>query len=232
MEKSSLDATMGVGGDPCSGRGSGGQSLPPSSVPYESSPRSPNRKRGSSYLKWLLVRNSASIIMEPNLSSIVEMAEEQPIMPKDLDVIREGYSIPDSIVLSAPALHETPRDYCPGHLFLNEHMLRAGVQRRFGPSMSRQPVLPSIPRRGCLADRYLWRELLIYRLLQGYVVFLTRDDVKTTDNLPDPAPGWESRFFFARLSLEKDNWGVPEKWGEIRTVSSSRGRDYMLYLRT
>ncbi|KAL5986651.1 hypothetical protein ACLOJK_014984 [Asimina triloba] len=46
-----------------------------------------------------------------------------------------------------------------------------------------------------MEDRYLWRELLIYRSLQGYAVFSTRDDVKTIDNLPDPAPGWESRFF-------------------------------------
>ncbi|KAL6000749.1 hypothetical protein ACLOJK_006475 [Asimina triloba] len=34
------------------------------------------------------------------------------------------------------------------------------------------------------------------------------------DNPPDPTPGWESRFFFARLLSERDIWGVPERWVE------------------
>ncbi|KAL5985383.1 hypothetical protein ACLOJK_027367, partial [Asimina triloba] len=149
---SSLGATVGAGGDPYSEQGSGGRFLPPSSIPSGSSPHFSSWKRDDSYLKWRLFRNSASIIMESrgvlrffictrisqllpppslltNLSSIVEMAKEQPITPEDLDVIRE-------------------------------------------------------------------------------------DDMKTIDNLPDLAFGWELRFFCARLLSEKDIWCVPEKWEE------------------
>ncbi|KAL5978097.1 hypothetical protein ACLOJK_029214 [Asimina triloba] len=69
-------------------------------------------------------------------------------------------------------------------------------------------------RRGCSTDRYLWREFLICRSLQSYTVFSTRNDVKAIVNPPDPTLGWESRFFFARLSSERDIWGVPEQWEE------------------
>ncbi|KAL6004123.1 hypothetical protein ACLOJK_004670 [Asimina triloba] len=86
---------------------------------------------------------------------MLEMAEEQPITPEDLNTIREGYNIPISIVLSAPApaLHETSQDYHPGHLCLNEHMLRAGVRVPFEferdiwgvPEQWEEPLPHSIP---------------------------------------------------------------------------------------
>ncbi|KAL6002419.1 hypothetical protein ACLOJK_034351 [Asimina triloba] len=160
------------------------------------------------------------------------MAEEQLIMPEDLDAIREGYGIPASIALSAPALQETSRDHRLRYLCSNEHILRVGVRIpfEFGVAealwafhVSPAHVVPHswniiqamawfCERRGCLADRYLWRELLICRSLHGYAMFLTRDDVKAIDNPPVLAPGWESRFFFARLSVEGDIWGIPEQW--------------------
>ncbi|KAL5992819.1 hypothetical protein ACLOJK_013738 [Asimina triloba] len=118
-----------------------GRFLPPSSVPSESSPHFLSRKRGGSYLKRCLFGNSPFIIvMAPKFGSVLllvykseqtEMLEEQLIIPKDLDVIWEGYGIPVNIILSAPTLHETSLDHRPEHLCLNEYMLRVGVQIPF-----------------------------------------------------------------------------------------------------
>ncbi|KAL6013661.1 hypothetical protein ACLOJK_004159 [Asimina triloba] len=128
------------------------------------------------------------------------MVEEQFVTFEDLDVIRDNYIIPSSIVLLPPTSHETFRDYCPGHLCLNEYMLRARAMTWF------------CEHGGYQADRYLWRELLILQLLQGYAVFPARDDVKAIDNPPDSTLGWKSRFFFARLLSERDILSVPERW--------------------
>ncbi|KAL6000558.1 hypothetical protein ACLOJK_024257 [Asimina triloba] len=161
---------------PARGRGRGvGPS--PSSVPYGSSPHFSYRKRGGSYLKR------------------AKMLEKQLTTFKDLDVIREGYDIPASILLSAPAPHETSRDHRPGHLCLNEYMLGAGVQIPFDFREAKA----------------LWAFNVS---LARYAVFSTWEDVKAIDNPPDHVPGWESRFFLARLSSERDTWGIPEQWEE------------------
>ncbi|KAL5986241.1 hypothetical protein ACLOJK_014574 [Asimina triloba] len=47
-----------------------------------------------------------------------------------------------------------------------------------------------------------------------YLTFSARDDVKAINNTPNPALGWESRFFFAQLLSKRDIWGVPERWVE------------------
>ncbi|KAL6000748.1 hypothetical protein ACLOJK_006474 [Asimina triloba] len=56
---------------------------------------------------------------------------EQFVTSDDLDVIRDSYNIPNSIIMSLPALHETSRDYHLGHLCLNEYMLGVGVRVPF-----------------------------------------------------------------------------------------------------
>ncbi|KAL5985085.1 hypothetical protein ACLOJK_036321 [Asimina triloba] len=157
------------------------------------------------------------------------MLRKELITLEDLNVIWEDYSVPSSIVLSAPTTHETPRDNRPGLLCLNEHMLGAGVRIPFDFGVAEAfwafnvPPTCIIPhswkviqmmawyceRRGCSANRYLWRELLICRSSQDYIEFLAWRDVKGIDNSPDSVPGWESRFFFARLMSEVDIWGVP-----------------------
>ncbi|KAL6000253.1 hypothetical protein ACLOJK_023948 [Asimina triloba] len=160
--------------------------------------------------------------------------EKQLITLEDLSVIREGYDIPSNVILSASASHETSRDHRPGQLCFNECMLGARVQVPFNFGLaegllafnvSPARIVPHswktirtmawyCERRGCSADRYLWRELLICRSVQGYVVFLTFGDVKAIDNPPDHVSGWESRFFLARLSSERDTWVVLDQWEE------------------
>ncbi|KAL6008909.1 hypothetical protein ACLOJK_022135, partial [Asimina triloba] len=133
----------------------------------------------------------------------------------DLNVIREGYSIPSSIVLSAPAAHKTPRDNRPGYLCLNEYILGAGVRIPFAFGVAEALWAFNVPpacilphswkyceHRGCSADWYLWRELLTRWLSQGHVEFLVRRDVKGIDNLSDC------------LSSKGDIWGIPERWEE------------------
>ncbi|KAL5978935.1 hypothetical protein ACLOJK_018830 [Asimina triloba] len=55
------------------------------------------------------------------------MAGRRLVSSKDLTLIRDCYRIPRGIILSAPELHETPRDHRSGHICLNESMLKAGV---------------------------------------------------------------------------------------------------------
>ncbi|KAL6002490.1 hypothetical protein ACLOJK_034423 [Asimina triloba] len=157
---------------------------------------------------------------------------KQLITLEDLNVIREGYSILSNIVLSVPVAHETTWDNRPRYLCLNEYMLGVGVRIPFEFGVVEALWAFNVPpacivsyswkvirtmawyceRRGCSADRYLWRELLTRRSSQGYVEFLARRDVKGIDNPLDCMLGWESRFFFARLTSERDIWGVPEQW--------------------
>ncbi|KAL5980856.1 hypothetical protein ACLOJK_028776 [Asimina triloba] len=116
------------------------------------------------------------------------MSEKQLITPKDLNVIRESYSISSSIVLSVPAAHETPRDNRPWYLYPNEYMLGAGVRIPFDFRIAEALWAFNVPstcviphslkviqtmawyceHRGCMADQY--------------------------------------------LSKKGDNWGVPERW--------------------
>ncbi|KAL5986876.1 hypothetical protein ACLOJK_015210 [Asimina triloba] len=54
--------------------------------------------------------------------------------------------------------------------------------------------------------------------------------MKAIVNPPDPTLGWESRFFFAWLSLERGIWGIPEQWEEpflARSLDHMRG--YLLF---
>ncbi|KAL5980158.1 hypothetical protein ACLOJK_036625 [Asimina triloba] len=159
---------------------------------------------------------------------------EFSLCQKDLNVIREGYSIPSNIILSAPAAHETPRDNRPGHLCLNEHMLGLKVRNPFDFGVAEALWAFNVPpacivphswkviqtmawyceRRGCSAVRYLWSELLMRRSSQVYVEFLARRDIKGIDNPPDSMPGWELRFFFAWMTSEVDIWGVLQRWEE------------------
>ncbi|KAL6000920.1 hypothetical protein ACLOJK_006647 [Asimina triloba] len=138
---SSLGALVGVGSDPLSRQGSVSQFLPPSSIPYGSSPYFLSRKKGDSYSKWHPFGNSPSNIMTKlkvghALSMIYKLEgsrsilhpysnpAEQFVTSEDLNVIRDSSS---SIIMSPPALYKTSRDYCSGHLCLNEYMLRAKV---------------------------------------------------------------------------------------------------------
>ncbi|KAL5986919.1 hypothetical protein ACLOJK_015254 [Asimina triloba] len=57
--------------------------------------------------------------------------EKRLISFEDLVAIRDYYGIPRSIILSPPEPYESPRDYCPGHICLNESMLRVGVRIPF-----------------------------------------------------------------------------------------------------
>ncbi|KAL5994249.1 hypothetical protein ACLOJK_035121, partial [Asimina triloba] len=148
------------------------------------------------------------------LSFTAKILEKQLITSEDLDMIREGYGILSSIVLSAPAPYETSRDHHPGHLLLNECMLGAEVwiffdfevdEALWAFNVSLARVVPHswkviqtmtwfYERRGCLADRHLWRELLICRPFQGYAVFSTPGDVKAIDNTFDHHPLKEEFF--------------------------------------
>ncbi|KAL6002359.1 hypothetical protein ACLOJK_034290, partial [Asimina triloba] len=130
-------------------------------------------------------------------SERAKMLEKQLITSKDLGMIWVGYGIPASIVLSAPAPHETSRDHRPWLLCLNEYMLGARVRIPFDFEVAEA----------------LW-ELLICQSFQGYAVFSTWRDVKAIDNPPNHVLRWESRLFFARLSSERDTWGIPEQWEE------------------
>ncbi|KAL6002773.1 hypothetical protein ACLOJK_022993 [Asimina triloba] len=137
-----LDALIGMDNDPCLiavdndpylRQGSGGRFLPPSSVPYELSPHFLRPQRGNAYLRRRLFENSPLHYRCDYgvRSGTVRMSGKQLITPEDLNVIREGNSIPSNIVLSAPAAHETPQDNHLEYLCLNEYMLWAGVQIPF-----------------------------------------------------------------------------------------------------
>ncbi|KAL5973161.1 hypothetical protein ACLOJK_037188, partial [Asimina triloba] len=68
-----------------------------------------------------------------------------------------------------------------------------------------------------------WRgELLVCKLLQGYVAFVRKGDVKLIDYSLDPALEWKLRFIFTQLMLENDSWGVPDRGGVggLTTVGS------------
>ncbi|KAL5983940.1 hypothetical protein ACLOJK_018038 [Asimina triloba] len=54
------------------------------------------------------------------------------------------------------------------------------------------------------ADRYLWRELLVCKLLQGYVAFAEKGDVKLINNFPNPTPKWKSRGTPQVIDLEEE----------------------------
>ncbi|KAL6001462.1 hypothetical protein ACLOJK_007200 [Asimina triloba] len=195
-------------------------------VPYVGVPSAPCQ-RGDSYLKRCLFGNAPSIIvMELKvgyaLPSIYKskgsplvlqsclnpaaftMAEEQLIASEDLDAIREGYGIPASIVLSASLCKRPPEIIVPAMMWFCE-------------------------RRGCSVNRYLWRELLIYRSLHGYAVLLTQDDMKALDNPPVLAPGWELRFFFAQLSQWEEP--LPNSILEWYVRSSAHPRWTLMYFR-
>ncbi|KAL6000543.1 hypothetical protein ACLOJK_024242 [Asimina triloba] len=145
---------------------------------------------------------------------LARMSGKQLITLEDLDVIREGYSIPSNIVLSVPAAHETPRDNHPRHFCMNEYMLGAGAYIVPHSWKVIRTMAWYCKRRGCSANQYLWRELLTHRSSQGYIEFLAWRNIKGIDNPPDSMPRWESRFFFARLTSEVDIWGIPERWEE------------------
>ncbi|KAL5980646.1 hypothetical protein ACLOJK_028554 [Asimina triloba] len=101
------------------------------------------------------------------------MAEKQFVSSEDLVVVKNCYSIPSSIIPSAPELHETPRDYCPRHICLHESMLKAGIR---------------VPSEFGVAEA-----LLVFHVAASYVVFTGRGNVKIIDNSPDSTPGWKLR---------------------------------------
>ncbi|KAL6001098.1 hypothetical protein ACLOJK_006825 [Asimina triloba] len=65
------------------------------------------------------------------------------------------------------------------------------MSREFPRCLSKvlQPMAWFYEQEGFQAYRYLWRELLVYRLLQGYAMFSEKGD-----------------------ALERDIWGVPKRW--------------------
>ncbi|KAL6000893.1 hypothetical protein ACLOJK_006620 [Asimina triloba] len=163
-------------------------------VPYELSLRILCRKKCGPYSKRRLFGNSSSIILAQfggGHASFMMMAGGQLITSEDLVVIRDSYSIPSSIILSLLGPHETSRDYRPRHICLNESMLRAGVWIPFEFRVAEallafhvslgyvtphswkviQAMTRFCERVSYWVDRYLWRELLACRLLQGYVVW-------------------------------------------------------------
>ncbi|KAL6003758.1 hypothetical protein ACLOJK_004304 [Asimina triloba] len=125
------------------------------------------------------------------------MAEKQLVSFKDLALIRDCYRIPSGIILSVPEPHDSSgsssKTYLPKRVYvqgLGSDSLRV---RDSGASE---------------------RELLVCKLLQGYVAFAEKDDAKLINNSPDSAPEWKSRFFFARLVLENNSLGVLDRWEE------------------
>ncbi|KAL5997122.1 hypothetical protein ACLOJK_008050 [Asimina triloba] len=93
---------------------------------------------------------------------MVRMKEKRFISPEDLMAIRDCYDISSSIILSPPESYEFPRDLgC-----WSPNSLRVwGSEGALGfPCFSNFRE-----REGYRADRYLWRELLVCRLLKGYV---------------------------------------------------------------
>ncbi|KAL5975420.1 hypothetical protein ACLOJK_019742 [Asimina triloba] len=77
-----------------------------------------------------------------------EILGKKLITSEDLDVIRKGYYIPASIILSAPAPHETSQDHRPGHLCLNEYMLGARVRIPFNFGVAKELLGRSAPMEG------------------------------------------------------------------------------------
>ncbi|KAL5983895.1 hypothetical protein ACLOJK_017993 [Asimina triloba] len=57
---------------------------------------------------------------------LAQMAEKRLISSEDLVIIRDCHDIP-----LTPKSHKTPRDYHLGYIYLNECILRAGVQLPF-----------------------------------------------------------------------------------------------------
>ncbi|KAL5986696.1 hypothetical protein ACLOJK_015029 [Asimina triloba] len=134
-------------------------------------------------------------------------------MIEDLDVIRESYGIPSSIILSALVLHETSNNHCPGHLCLNKCMLRAGVRIPFDFGVAEA----------------LWglfgRSVPMEEAADLSVVLR---DVKVIGNPPNHVSGWESRFFFAQLSSERDTWDIPQQWEELLSDPIPRSHRWAL----
>ncbi|KAL5980176.1 hypothetical protein ACLOJK_036643 [Asimina triloba] len=182
------ECTARGGIDPSFREESGKQYLHPSSVPYGLSLRIPYRRKRDPYSKRHLFRNSSSIIITqpegdhkgpwilqphpnyPASTTLLILAKRQLITPEDFVAIRDSYSIPSSITLLPPDPYETSRD---------------DVMTWF------------YEREGYRSDRYVWRELLVCKLLKGFSAFFGRGNMKTIDNPPSLTPGWKSRYFFA-----------------------------------
>ncbi|KAL6003030.1 hypothetical protein ACLOJK_023252 [Asimina triloba] len=114
----------------------------------------------------------------------IRMSGKKLITPEDLNMIRDGYNIPSSIVLSAPAAHETPWDNHPGYLCLNKYMIGAGVQIPFDfgvakgalglqcpSSLHCPPLLEGHPNDGLVlgAQRLLGRPVLMEKAADSSV---------------------------------------------------------------
>ncbi|KAL5996796.1 hypothetical protein ACLOJK_007716 [Asimina triloba] len=78
-----------------------------------------------------------------------------------------------------------------------------------GPILGGSVMLPGTQQRllGCRADQYFWRALLSRKLLQGYVTFAVKGNIKLINNLLD----FKSKFFYARLVMGEDSWGIPDQ---------------------
>ncbi|KAL5979459.1 hypothetical protein ACLOJK_019363 [Asimina triloba] len=67
-------------------------------------------------------------------------------------------------------------------------------------------------------DQYLWRELLVYKLLKGYMAFIGRGDMKLIDNSPNPTSEWKSSgtcAFFTEGGEEERKEGASLKEGTL-----------------
>ncbi|KAL5988992.1 hypothetical protein ACLOJK_027094 [Asimina triloba] len=127
-----------------------------------------------------------------------KIAKGQLITLEDLIVIRDSYGIPRSIALTPLKSHETSWDYRPEYLYLNESILRAGVQIPFEFGVAE--VLSAFYVSPARVTPHSWK------VIEG--------DVKAINNPLDPTLGWKSRFFFAHLSSKMDTWGVLKRWVE------------------
>ncbi|KAL6009503.1 hypothetical protein ACLOJK_022732 [Asimina triloba] len=74
-------------------------------------------------------------------------------------------------------------------------------------------------REGYRANRCLWRDLLVCRLLQSYAVFFGSSNVKAIDNPPNPTPGWKLSLFFRQVIFEEGHPGRPRTVGGASTQS-------------
>ncbi|KAL6002028.1 hypothetical protein ACLOJK_040592 [Asimina triloba] len=144
---------------------------------------------------------SAFLFLSPSLSEL--------ITSEDLNVIREGYNIPSSIVLSAPAAHKTPRDNHPGHLYLNEYMLGAGVRIPFDFGVAEGLWAFNVP--PARVTPHSWK---VIQTMAWYCEhrLLVRWDVKGIDNPPDCVPSLPATQLWALMYFR----GTALRWHPLR----------------
>ncbi|KAL5977939.1 hypothetical protein ACLOJK_036962 [Asimina triloba] len=119
------------------------------------------------------------------------MVDKRLFSFEDLAVLRDYYRISSSVILSAPELHETPREHRPRHICLYESMRKLGVQVR----------VVSFLRCQVRITLHSWK---IIQAISWFYDFWVGGVVTVLTGS-----------FFARLASKRDSWGVHGWWEEI-----------------